>query len=89
MSEIKCTNCKYYVQHYVLTGTHFIKVPRHCKREEMMEKFRFAQELYIDDCPLWEPVETGDRDKKVIIGNVIDQMNNRLWELMEYLKVKE
>ncbi len=82
-----CTNCKHFVQHYVLENLIRFKPLScgHCVKDSKNKLQKGFPENYI--CDSWEPTERKVEDRIKSIKEIVKHMDVRLEQIEKYLEM--
>lgn len=81
-----CTNCIYFVQHYVIIGSSFhTACCGHCTNKELTPKDRRSFP-FTNGCELWAINKEKKAERTEIIENIIKEMEKHLNEIKQILK---
>lgn len=87
--ELKCKSCRYYMPHFIISGTQYLPIDGHCINGELYKMHRRNKCRLIENCDRWEPREIAIIKKREHIRNVICNMEEHLSDILKILEAYE
>lgn len=80
--EQKCSNCKFYIAHYIKRFSQLIEINGHCVNEEWEKINRRNNHRLHDNCPFWEHEISKIEERRESIEDTVRFMKSRLDEML-------
>lgn len=83
----KCLTCKYFLQHYVVDNSTFIKTNcGHCTNRQLNDSRVRNKYVLHENCEFWESNEEKKAERRENIKEVLANMEEHLSEIVSILK---
>lgn len=80
--EQKCSNCKFYVAHYIKRYSQLIEIKGHCANGEWSKINRRNDYRLHDNCPFWEHEISKIKERRERVEDAIRGIKERLEEML-------
>lgn len=78
MKDSKCLTCKYYVPHYIQSGTRYYPIDGHCTHHDIYSLRGKKRGVPQEDCDRWESDEEKKAELKKDIVQVLRDIETHL-----------
>lgn len=88
LKEKSCTNCKYYIEHYVCSmSTQFFPIGGHCVNTALNPPHKRKRYELHDNCEHWEINDSVKEKRKKSIEEVLRSMEKHLSDIKSILEI--
>lgn len=87
--EQECKNCRYYLEHYVKSGSRYLPIGGHCVNCALAESRKRDKYRLQPNCGHWEPAELQKAERHNRIKDTLRRMEEHLAEIAAILQDDE
>lgn len=84
----KCQSCKYYKEHYIISGTSLMPIGGHCVNKKLVNFHRRNPYALQENCDKWEDNFSVKKERHRSIKETIEFISERLNRLVEILEIE-
>ena len=85
--ERACTNCKFYVAHYVIISTKLHAIDGHCINDKLYYPRKKNTRAPHEDCGYWESDEKVKSERRESIKRVLSNIEAHLSDIKSILEI--
>ena len=84
----KCISCKFYIEHYVISGKVLRPIGGHCSNNDLKKSRNVNKFALQENCDKWEDNSSVKKERHRSINETIEFMSERLNQLVEILEIE-